>query len=78
MIARPLKAFAENPYVNLISGLVLFITAGIEIVRSFGDGEIGVHHGVMVFAIMQILQTLPHCLHAAEEVSKIRDPSSRK
>ena len=67
-----LRSFANNVYVNLSSGLILLITAGYEIVASMGEGEIGAHHGVAVFATLQIIKTLPHFVHGAEQISKIQ------
>jgi len=72
-MARPIKKFAENVYVNFTAGLALLISSGVEVVRTVEEGAIGAHHGVVVFAIVQILKTLPHFIHGAEEVSKIRD-----
>ena len=66
-----LRKIAENPYLNLISGLVLLATAGCEIVRTLGDGAIGAHHGVAFFGLTQIIQSLPHILHGTEQVSKL-------
>lgn len=68
-----LKSFAENVYVNLVSGLVLLTTAGYEIVRTLEEGEIGAHHGVALFAVLQTIKVLPHFVHGAEQVSKLQD-----
>jgi hypothetical protein len=66
-----LKGFVENPWINLISGLILLITSGNEILKTLGDGDIGAHHGVAFFGLVQIIQCLPHILHGTEQVSKI-------
>jgi len=66
-----LKEFVENPWINLISGLILLITSGNEILKTLGESDIGAHHGVAFFGLVQIIQSLPHILHGTEQVSKI-------
>lgn len=66
-----LKKIAENPWINLISGLILLITSGNEILKTIGEGGIGTHHGVAFFGLVQVIQFLPHILHGTEQVSKI-------
>jgi len=66
-----LKAIAENPYLSLISGIVLLITASIEI---YDDaGEIGAHHGIAFFAVTQIIAVFPHLIHSAKELHEGRE-----
>lgn len=66
-----LAEIVENPWVNLVSGLILIITAGSEIVKTLDEGGLGAHHGVAVFGLVQVIQCLPHILHGTEQVSKI-------
>ena len=68
-----LKQFAENIYINLIAGFILFITSGVEIVHTLDEGTIGAHHGIAVFALVKILKDLNDIFHGAEHVSKFRD-----
>ena len=68
-----LKKFVENVYVNLISGLLLFISAAIEIVQTLDTGTIGAHHGIAVFALVKIFKDLNDFHHGAEYVAKFRD-----
>lgn len=72
-ITWTLKAFAENVYVNLASGLILLVGASIEIVSTLEEGVIGAHHAVAVYGLLHTLKYLPHLVHGAEEVSKIGD-----
>ena len=66
-----LKKFVENPWINFISGLILLITSGNEIRKTFEEGDIGAHHGVAFFGLVQMIKYLPHILHGTEQVSKI-------
>lgn len=66
---RLLARFAENPCVNLLAGVILLVTAGIEIVQNLEQDVIGVHHGVAVFAGLQILRVLPELVHGAEKIT---------
>jgi hypothetical protein len=68
---RILQKITESPYLNLVSGLILLTTAGIEIFRTLDEGLIGAHHGVAIFGLIEIVKTLPEILHGTEEVCKI-------
>lgn len=65
-----LAKFVEDAYVNLVTGLILLVTAGFETVHTLNDTQIGVHHGVAVFAVMHVLKYLPHIVHGTELVIK--------
>jgi hypothetical protein len=58
-----LKKILKSPYLNLFSGLIILITAGYEIIESVDKLEIGIHHGLFIFAIVNIIQTLPELMH---------------
>jgi hypothetical protein len=60
----------NNPYLNLLAGLVLLITSGNEILETFEDLTLGSHHGVFVFAIIHILKTIPEIMHGLDELEK--------
>ena len=66
-----LKAIAENPYLALFSGVILFITATIEIVED--ADHIGAHHGIAIFALTQIISVIPHLIHSAKEIHEGRE-----
>ena len=66
-----LKKFIEHPWVNLIAGLILIATCGVEIVETLEEATIGAHHGVAFLGLMQTLQYLPHLLEGSEKMSKI-------
>jgi hypothetical protein len=45
-------------------------TAGKETWESIGEFSIGVHHGVLIFSIVQIMQTLPELMHGLKEIDE--------
>jgi len=65
-----LKEIVGSPWLNFISGIILLITSGNEILKDI-KGDIGAHHGVAFFGLVQIVQFLPHIMDATEQVSKI-------
>ena len=71
-----LKSIAENPYISLFSGVILFITATIEIIEDAGD--IGAHHGIALFAVTQIISIIPHLIHSAKELHEGHEALSEK
>ena len=66
-----MSRFLESAHVHLVSGLILLVSAGIETVRTLDEGVIGAHHGIGVFAILQILKSIPEILHGAQQVSRV-------
>ena len=62
-LLKALKAFAQHPATQLITGLVLLISGGWEVVLDLMNAEqsfrLGVHHGVALFGLIQILGSLP-------------------
>jgi len=71
-----LKAIAENPYLSLVSGLILLVTASLEIAEA--ADHIGPHHGIALFAVTQIISVLPHLLHSAKEIHEGRESLGQK
>lgn len=63
-----LKRIVQSPYLNLISGLVLLVTAVNEIVTTLDDPSLGVHHGVFVYSIVHILRVVPDLMHGATQI----------
>lgn len=65
-----LQMFVQHPLTQLCVGLILFGTGMTEIVddlistrQSF---KIGVHHGVVVLGLMQVLQNIPPLIDGLE------------
>ena len=60
MKIKPLiKKLGQNPWLNMLIFVVLLISAGNEIWQSIQQFELGAHHGVFLYALMQCLKTLP-------------------
>jgi uncharacterized membrane protein HdeD (DUF308 family) len=57
-----LKSFVEHPVTKLAVGLVLMCSGLSEVVEEFSEDfsnlRLGVHHGVVVLGIMQILSAI--------------------
>lgn len=58
---------------NLLSGIVLFLTAGNEIWDSFGEASIAVHHSVALYGLIQILKSLPDIMEGLKEVEEAEE-----
>lgn len=72
-LVGPIRAIADNPWVNLTAGGILIYTAAKEIIESAEDAGVGAHHGVLAFGIIHALSALPEILHGFDEVLKAHD-----
>jgi hypothetical protein len=69
-----LRRIIKNPFLNILVGLFLLYSGIMESVHAFkeiGAFRIGVHHGIIVFACMNIFKTLPDLFEGLERVGKI-------
>lgn len=55
-----MKAFINGPYVNLLCGILLVLTSGIEVVLTIKDGSLGAHHGVLLYGMVVLVKALLH------------------
>jgi hypothetical protein len=76
-----LRSFVEHPSTQLATGLMLLISGGTETAYELLDAEknfrLGVHHGVALFGLIQVVGSLPDIIegltkyfHAAEKRRK--------
>ncbi len=76
---KTLKRIVKNPYLNIIVAL-LFLYSGIsETVSELKELEgfrIGVHHGVILFAILQIFKTIPDLFEGLEYIDYVVEEKS--
>ena len=68
---KKLAQLLENAWVHLMSGVILLLTAGLETIRTLEDEALGAHHGVTVFAVIQVLRYLPDVVHGAEQLNRV-------
>jgi len=58
-----LKAFAQHPLTQLATGLILFVTGLAQAIDDILHAEhrfrLGVHHGVLLLGLVQVLGSLP-------------------
>ena len=58
-----LKAVVKSPTTQFATGLILLVSGGAEVVLDFMTAEhsfrLGVHHGVALFGLIQMLGSLP-------------------
>jgi hypothetical protein len=73
-----LKKITESPWLNLVAGIILLLTAGTEVWESFGDGSVGTHHGVFIFGLIHIIKTIPEFMHGLHELEDGQESFSKK
>ncbi len=62
------RKFVKSPFINLMSGLILFLTAGYETMVTIDEFELGAHHGVMAFGVIQRLKALPDLMESLKSI----------
>jgi hypothetical protein len=62
----------ENPYLNLLVGAMLFLSAAYEVGDTLYEDMMGlnvrVHHGIMIYSIFVIFQSMPDLFASLERV----------
>ncbi len=69
---RLIKAIAMSPYLNLITGVILFASGLLESLQDYQDLEefhFGIHHGITLFSLVQILKTIPEFFESFKYIS---------
>ena len=65
-----LKAFVKHPTTQLVTGLVMVITGLSAVREDLVNAEhsfrLGVHHGVLLFGLVQVLGSLPDLVDGLE------------
>ncbi len=70
---RVVKTIVENPYLNVLVGIIFLLSGISEVINEWKEIEgvkLGAHHGVVLFAIMHILKTLPDFFEGMEYIEK--------
>lgn len=68
-----LKAIVQSPFLNLLSGIILFITSGFETWETIGEVSLKAHHGIFIFSIIQCFKSIPEILHGFEKVDQAKE-----
>ena len=72
-----LRRIVTNPFANIFVGLVLLITSLMEawetLFDDIGEMNLGAHHGIMIFAVFQILKALPDLMDALHFIHKAHE-----
>jgi hypothetical protein len=72
-----LRRVVTNPFANIAVGLILLVTSLMEawetLFDDIGSGDLGAHHGLMIFAVFQILKTLPDLMDALHFIHRAHD-----
>ena len=64
-----LKSIIENRWLKIIVALALFFTAGAEVFDNLEELDVGAHHGVLLYSILNIFKTLPDFFEGSEILS---------
>ena len=71
---KKIESFVENPYVNLLIGAILFLSAISEIGDVLYDDisnlNVRVHHGIMIYGVFLALKSIPDLFESLECVSR--------
>ena len=68
-----LKSIVENPYLNMLVGLTFLfsgISETINELRVIGEFKFGAHHGVIIFAVLHILKSIPDLFEGLDFIEK--------
>jgi hypothetical protein len=74
---QKLKNFVNHPATQLVTGMILLISGGVEIAYDVMSTERtfrwGVHHGVAILGLVQVLGSLPECIDGIDRALKAID-----
>lgn len=73
-----LRKITQSPYLNLLSGLILLISSGYEIVVTVDEAAFGIRHGILLFSLIQIIKSIPEVMHGLTEVQEANDCMAEK
>ncbi|MES9925306.1 MAG: hypothetical protein ABW152_14540 [Candidatus Thiodiazotropha endolucinida] len=70
-----LRMIATNTYLNLLVGILLVYTSASEAwyeLQTIEQFRMGMHHGVLLFALLHILKTLPDLFEGLEHINQAK------
>lgn len=69
-IVRAIKEFTENPFVNMVKGVVLLLIGLSDASHTFMNdvthGHVRVGHGLILIGLFSILEALPHLVEGLD------------
>ena len=69
---KKIERFVENPYLNLLVGAMLFLSAVYEVGDTLYEDmvhqDVKVHHGIMIYSIFVALQSMPDLFASLERI----------
>lgn len=71
-----LKKIIDSPVLKLLVGIILLYTSGAEVWHQYQESKevvVGAHHGIVVFALVHILKTLPDIMEGFEDIGISRN-----
>ena len=72
-----IRRVVNNPFANIFVALILLTTSLMEAWETLfdyvGEMNFGAHHGIMLFAVFQILKTLPDLMDALHFIHKAHE-----
>ena len=73
-MAKKLRRIVENPFLNLVVGIILLISGLSEVWDTMWDDIVNlnlkVHHGIIIFAILQVIKSIPDFFESLEHVQR--------
>jgi hypothetical protein len=67
-IKQFIETITQNPWLNMLIFVAMLISAGHEVWQSIQQFELGAHHGVFLYALLQCLKTLPDLFEPLESL----------
>jgi len=64
------RKIIDSPLLKLLVGIILLYTSGTEVwheLQKADEVSLGAHHGIVVFALVHILKTLPDIMEGFED-----------
>jgi hypothetical protein len=73
-VIKKIERFVENPYLNLLVGAMLFLSAVYEVGDTLYEDifhrNVRVHHGIMIYSLFVVTQSMPDLFASLERVSQ--------
>jgi len=69
-----LRKLVSNPYLNLLVAVVLLYSGLSESwheIQEIEEFRFGVHHGIIIYSLLQILKTLPEVFEGMEYLTEV-------